>query len=291
VVEQPFLVAENLKFPEGPRWHDGELWFSDIHAHHVLAMDRNGERRIVLELPTRPSGLGFWPDGTLLVVGMRRPRALYAFGKNRVSVLADLDSLPGDFINDIVVDGRGRAYAGFRSDRRQAGAEAGPEGIVLVEPDGSFRIVAEGLKGPNGSVVSPDGRTLIVAETHGHLLTAFDIEADGSLTNRRTFAETSDAFPDGICLDAEGAIWIGGGREFRRVLEGGQVAATVAPSAEGWSATACALGGEDRRTLFMLEHWPEPRLGAMLDPAADVSSPLRGRIDAVQVDVPGAGWP
>jgi sugar lactone lactonase YvrE len=160
-----------------------------------------------------------------------------------------------------------------------------------VEADGRFRIAAEALKGPNGSAVTPDGATLIVAETHGHLLTAFDIQEDGSLANRRTFAETGEAFPDGICLDAEGAIWIGGGAEFRRIQEGGTVAADVRPSAGGWSATACALGGEDRRMLYMLEHWPEPRLGAMLDPAEDVSSPLRGRIEAVRVDVPGAGWP
>jgi sugar lactone lactonase YvrE len=288
---RPRLLLDGLKFPEGPRWHDGELWFSDIHAHRVIAIDAGWKARTVVEVPTRPSGLGFAPDGALLIAGMRKPRALYVFRGGCLEVLADLESLPGPFVNDMAVDPLGNAYIGFRHDRLTAGVNPGPEGVALVTPEGAVRIVVDAVRGPNGTVITPDGRNLILAETHGHLLTHFDIASDGSLSNRRLFADTGEAHPDGICLDSEGAIWIGGGREFQRVLPGGQVAARIVPGEAGWHATACVLGGPDRRTLFMLEHWPDPTLGAMVDPELDVDSPMRGRIEAVPVEVAGAGTP
>jgi sugar lactone lactonase YvrE len=289
-------LADGLVFPEGPRWHAGELWFSDIHAHKVIALDLLGHTRVVVEFDDRPSGLGFLPDGTLIACLMRSKRVMHVHG-DKVEVLADLSNYPWDFTNDCVTDGRGRTYLGFRADmfKRPSTAAAGrplPHGVVLVEPDGRSRIVAEDIAGPNGTVITPDGRTLIIAETHAGLLTAFTIEEDGSLSGRRLFADTNPARADGICLDAEGAIWLGSGDGFLRVREGGTIADRVVVEADG-HAVACALGGHDRRTLFMLFVHVPPGfdLGRATDPREDVHSPLRGRIVAVEVAVPGAGWP
>ncbi|HZU16672.1 MAG TPA: SMP-30/gluconolactonase/LRE family protein [Candidatus Dormibacteraeota bacterium] len=284
------VLLDGLRFPECPRWHEGAFWFSEIHAHRVVAVDPGGRARVVAELPTRPSGLGFLPDGTPLVVAMRRPRALLALRGGAPELVVDLESLPGDFLNDMLVDPQGRAYIGFRSDRLGPDAPVGPEGLVRVDPDGSFEVVAEGLAGPNGTVLSPDGRVLTVAETHGRRLTSFSVLEDGRLGPPRPFADTGDALPDGICLDAEGAIWIPAGPEFRRIAAGGGLLERVAVG-EGLHATACALGGEDRRTLLMASHVWEPRLGAMVDPTEDLRSPVRGRIEVVEVTVPGAGLP
>ena len=286
--------AEGFVFPEGPRWHAGELWFSDIHAHKVIAIDLSGHARVAAEFDDRPSGLGFLPDGSLIACLMRSKRVMRVAG-DRVEVLADLSNYPWDFTNDCVTDGRGRTYLGFRGDmfKRPTGAQGPlPHGVVLVEPNGQSRIVAEDIAGPNGTVITPDGRTLIIAETHAGLLTAFTIEEDGSLSGRRLFADTRPARPDGICLDAEGAIWLGSVEGFVRVREGGIVAERISVEVDG-HAVACALGGPDRRTLFMLFVHVPPGfdLGRATDPREDVHSPLRGRIEAIEVAVPGAGWP
>lgn len=287
-------LADGFVFPEGPRWHAGELWFSDIHAHQVIAVEPSGRQRVVAQFEDRPSGLGFLPDGSLVACLMRSRRVMRVQGAN-VEVLADLSGYPWDFTNDCVTDGHGRTYLGFRADMFKRPPNAGrplPHGLALIEPDGRTRVVAEDLAGPNGTVVTPDGRTLIVAETHGGLLTAFTIEGDGSLSGRCLFADTNPAKPDGICLDAEGEVWIGSAAGFLRVRAGGAIADQIAVDNEG-HAVACALGGEDRRTLFMLfiqvPHGFD--LGRATDPGEDVHSALRGWIEATQVAVPGAGWP
>jgi sugar lactone lactonase YvrE len=272
------LLTSGLVFGECPRWHDDRLWFSDMHGEAVWVVDMAGNRELVVELlGRRPAGLGFLPDGDLLVVSMLERKILRWDGEE-LSLHADLSELVPDGCNDMVVDERGRAYVGSFPP------PAAPSGVIaLVDPDGSARLVAEEVIFPNGSVITPDGRTLIVAESLGRRLTAFDIAADGSLANRRVYAELPDRGPDGICLDEEGAVWAAMplAREFQRVLPGGTVAEVV--TVEGRMGIACALGGPDRRTLFLLsalEHAPELLRGTR-----------DARIDVTRVGVAGAGIP
>lgn len=275
------VLIDGLVFPESPRWHSGKLWFSDQDAHRVMTVDLNGNAETVVEVPGRPSGLGWLPDGRLLVVSMT-DRRLLRLDPAGLAEVADLRELASFHCNDMVVDQQGRAYVGnfgFDLTERQPFA---PAEIVLVTPDGDARVVADDMAFPNGTVITPDGRTLIVAETFGQRLTAFDIEPDGSLTGRRIWAEIEQALPDGICLDAEKAIWaalpLSG--EVLRLREGGEVTHRVRVTTQ---AFACMLGGADRRTLFVLTaetiHPDEARAKAS------------GRIETVQVDVPGAGLP
>jgi sugar lactone lactonase YvrE len=284
-------LASGFVFPEGPRWHAGRLWLSDIHAHRVVTIDPDGTKRVFAELEDRPSGLGFAPDGALLAVSMTQRALLRVQEGGAVRQVADLAGLCSWFVNDMVVDGRGRAYIGARNPG--GGAEGPLDAILLVEPDGHARVVAEGMQAPNGSVITPDGKTLIVAGTQIQQLTAFDIGEDGSLTNRRLFADTGIHTPDGICLDAEGAVWIGspGQHAFVRVHEGGRVSEVI-ETGDLW-AIACALGGADRRTLYLLltrtTHENLQRLG--MDRTLDPTSESEGWVETVRVDVPGAGWP
>ena len=272
------LLISGLVFGECPRWHDDRLWFSDMHGEAVWTVDLAGTRELVVELPgRRPAGLGFLPNGDLLVVSMLE-RQLLRWDGLELTMHADLSELVLDGCNDMVVDESGRAYVGSFPP------PSAPSGVIaLVEPDGSARIAADEVIFPNGSVITPDGRTLIVAESLGRRLTAFDIAADGSLGERRIYAELPGRGPDGICLDEEGAIWAAMplAREFQRVLPGGSVAEVV--SVDGGMGIACALGGPDRRTLFLLsagEHSPELLRGT------------RGaRIDVARVPVAGAGIP
>ena len=272
------LLISGLVFGECPRWHDDRLWFSDMHAEAVWTVDLAGNRELVVELPgRRPAGLGFLPNGDLLVVSMLE-RQLLRWDGLELTMHADLSELVLDGCNDMVVDESGRAYVGSFPP------PSAPSGVIaLVEPDGSARIAADEVIFPNGSVITPDGRTLIVAESLGRRLTAFDIAADGSLGERRIYAELPGRGPDGICLDEEGAIWAAMplAREFQRVLPGGSVAEVV--SVDGGMGIACALGGPDRRTLFLLsagEHSPELLRGTR-----------DARIDVARVPVAGAGIP
>jgi sugar lactone lactonase YvrE len=238
----PELLVEGLVFAEGPRWRGDRLWFSDMHGEAVRTVDRSGRLETVVELPGRePSGLGFLPDGTLLVVSMLEPEILRVAG-GVASVHADLSGLVGDRCNDMVVDGEGNAYVGtFPSI-------ADPKGVIVhVAPDGSSRIAADDLAFPNGSVVSDNGATLIVAESLGRRFTQFQIASDGSLTDRRVFAECAPYGPDGICLDADGAIWAAMplAHEFQRVAPGGEVLdrirwATDSPSPARSADLRCA---------------------------------------------------
>jgi sugar lactone lactonase YvrE len=275
------VLVEGLRFPEGPRWHDGRLWCSDQHDCKVLAIGVDGSVETIVEVPNGPSGLGWLPDGRLLIVSMQ-DRRLLRLDLDGLTEVADLSELATWHCNDMVVDSVGRAYIGNFGFDLDGHADAVPAVIVRVDPDGSMRLAAEDIRFPNGTVITPDGATLIVGESYGGCLTAFDVAADGSLSNRRRWAKLVGAVPDGICLDAEGAIWSAcplTGRVLR-VLEGGEVTDEVHVNRNG--AYACMLGGADRRTLFIC--------------AADGSDPastgvMRGAIETIPVDVPGAGLP
>ncbi len=275
------VVVDGLTFPEGPRWHDGALWFSDFYSHRVLRVDIAGYVDVVVEAPERPSGLGWRPDGTLLVVLMDS-RRLARLDGDKLRDVADLSSIATGPCNDMVVDGAGRAYVGNFGYDRLGGEPERLTSLARVDPDGRVTREGDGLLFPNGTVITPDGRTLIVAETFAHRLTAFDVAASGALSKRRVFAQLDDCFPDGICLDAEGAVWVADARHPRvlRVLDGGRVERTVATGER--FAFACMLGGDDRRTLFVCTNTGSgPSMAGKRD----------GRIEAVAVDVPGAGWP
>jgi len=276
------VVLGGLGFAEGPRWHGGRLWFSDMGAAAVMAVDLEGRAEVVVEVPSRPSGLGWLPDGRLLVVSMGDRRVLRREADGAVVEHADLAALASFDCNDMVVDGRGRAYvgnAGFDLSARPLRVR--PAEVVLVTPDGEARVVDDEVVFPNGSVVTPDGGTLIVAETFGQRLTAFTIADDGSLADRRPFALLDGRAPDGICLDTEGAVWVADatGSACLRVREGGEVVDRVDT---GRGCFACMLGGPDRRTLFLLT--AEGFRGEAIRRRT-------AAIEAVDVEVPGAGWP
>jgi sugar lactone lactonase YvrE len=275
------ILVDGLSFPEGPRWRDGRLWFSDFYSHRVLAVDLAGRVETIVEVPPQPSGLGWTPDGTLLIVSMLDRRLLRQDGA-KTRVVADLSPLAGGPCNDMVVDAAGRAYVGNFGFDRHAGEAPRPATLARVDPDGTVIAAAGDLMFPNGTVITPDGRTMIVAETLAHRLTAFDVGAGGALSNRRLFAALDGCFPDGICLDAEGAVWVTDARGHRvlRVLEGGRVERTLALGER--QAFACMLGGADRRTLFLC---------TCTTSGPAVADERAGRIETVRVDVPGAGLP
>jgi len=274
-------LAEGLVFPEGPRWREGLLWFSDMHDLAVKTVDPDGRVEDRFEVPGRPSGLGWTPEGDLLVVSMV-DRRLLRWDGSALREVADLSALASYHCNDMVVDARGRAYVGnfgFDLDRRAPYRKAE---LVLVHPDGRAEVVADEMAFPNGCVLGPDGRTLVVGETFGARLTAFDVAEDGSLSGRRLWAKLQDAVPDGICLDAEGAIWVASpvSREVLRVREGGEVAERI-PTEQ--MAIACMLGGDERRTLFVLT--------AESTGPEETRARRSARIQRAEVEVPGAGLP
>jgi sugar lactone lactonase YvrE len=285
------VLAEGLYFGEGPRWHDGRLWFSDFYDHAVKSVDGSGAVRTELEIDDQPSGLGWLPDGRLLVVAMHR-RQVLRVDPDGVKLHADLSSIASYHTNDMVVDRAGRAYVGnfgFALDEELKAR--GVESVIAqhptaklarVDPDGRTHVAAEEMHFPNGSVITPDGRTMIVAETLAMRLTAFDIGTDGRLSNRRVWATLGMRAPDGICLDADGHVWIANAIAPECVLfaPGGAIVATVQTEQPCF---ACMLGGPDRRTLF-----------AMTAPSsvADIVSKSRlGSIVRAEVATPGAGLP
>jgi len=233
------VLLDGLWFPEGPRWRDDRLWFSDIYARKVMTTDLQGHAGVIIQIPGRPSGLGWLPDGRLLVVSMK-DRRLLRLDPVGLAEVADLSDLSSAFCNDMVVDRLGRAYIGsIGFDPQRPPHIPRLAEIVLVMPDGTARVVANDLAFPNGMIITPDGLMLIVAETLAARLTAFEIEPDGSLTRRRIWAQFDDLgpqmpgasriTPDGICLDDEGAIWVAsfGTAEIIRVREGGEVTQRV----------------------------------------------------------------
>lgn len=252
-------LLEGLCFPEGPRWHDGRLYFSDMHAHWVMAVDETGKAERIIEVPNQPSGLGWRPDGTMLVVSMIDRKLMAARG-GKLEMVADLSRIATFHCNDMVVDAQGRAYVGnFGFDLFDPNLTMTPEALAntpnaalaRVDPDGSVHVAARDLSFPNGTVITPDGRTLIVGESIGQRLTAFDIGANGALSNRRVWAETPRVAPDGICLDEAGGVWVADalGTECIRFEQGGRATHRV-PAGEGRHFFACMLGGKDGRTLF-----------------------------------------
>jgi sugar lactone lactonase YvrE len=276
-------IVEGLAFPEGPRWHEGRLFFSDQHARQVLALDpSSGAVEEIVRVEQQPSGLGWTPDGALLIVSMLDQRLLRLGPGGALTEVADLSGLSIHHCNDMVVSADGRAYVGSFGFDLDRGEQPRASNIVAVDPQGSARVAADDLQFPNGSVITPDGRTLIVGETVAGRLTAFTIAADGSLTDRRLWAQLDGALPDGICLDADGAVWIACplSRRCLRVQEGGAVLAEIATEQ---SAFACMLGGDDRRTLYICTS--EMALNT------ETVKNRPGRIRAVEVDVPGAGLP
>jgi len=198
------VLVEGLRFPEGPRWHEGRLWCSDQHDRRVLAISPDGTVESIVEVPQCPSGLGWLPDGRLLVVSMH-DRKLLRLDPDGLTEVADLSEHATWHCNDMVVDAAGRAYIGnFGFDIDGGPTDPVPAVIVRVDPDGSVHVAADDIRFPNGTVITPDGQTLIVAESYGACLTAFDVDRDGGLSNRRRWAKLRGAVPDGICLDAEG---------------------------------------------------------------------------------------
>lgn len=275
------VLATGLAFGEGPRWHERRLWLSDMHANRVVTVDEDGHVDRVVRVAGRPSGLGWLPDGRMLVVSMD-DRKLLRYDGRSLETHADLSDLAAHEINDLVVDEQGRAYVSqFGFDLHHQGPFAKTE-ILLVEPDGRARRAADELAFPNGMVITPDGKTLIVAESFAARLTAFDVAQDGSLSNRRVFAKLEGATPDGICLDAEGCVWLASppSKECLRVREGGEVLERIPTETQ---AIACMLGGSDRRTLFVLT-------SESLDPDECLKK-KSARVETVKVDVAGAGLP
>jgi sugar lactone lactonase YvrE len=277
---EPKTLLTDLVMGEAPRWHANRLWCTDMGAREVLAVTLDGTREVVARVPSL--GLGFLPDGRLLIVSMRDGLLLRREVDGSLVTHADLTSLSRRPWNDLVVDGQGNAYVDNIGFDFPGGAFT-PAGIIaLVTPDGTVRQVADGLAFPNGMVVTPDNSTLIVAESYGARLTAFDIAADGSLAQQRVWAGVDGAHPDGICLDAEGAVWYADvpARRCVRVREGGAVLQTIELDR---GCFACALGGADRRTLFLM--------AAEFPVAASGAGARTGQVLAVAAPAPGAGWP
>ena len=289
------ILRDGLYFGEGPRWHEGRLWYSDFYDHAVHAIDLDGNDERIVEVESQPSGLGWLPNGDLLVTSML-DRKLMRWNGGELSTHADLGNHFTWHANDLLVDQHGRAYIGnfgfdyevFLDEQGIEGLFADPDSLTTVmcrvDPDGSINVASDGLIFPNGMVISPGSKTMIVAETLALRLTAFDIAPDGSLSNRRVWADLSAhmAAPDGICLDAEGAVWIANALAPRlmRIGEGGVVIDEVETTMNTY---ACMLGGPEGKHLF-----------AMTAPTSDSRhAPLapNGAIEVVQVAVPHAGQP
>ena len=289
------ILRTGLRFGEGPRWHDGRLWYSDFYDHAVHAIDLDGNDERLIEVVSQPSGLGWLPNGDLLITSML-DRSVVRWDGSELHPYADLSMHFTWHGNDMLVDEQGRAYVGnFGFDYEEFLAEYGLDGLLgepgptstmicRVDPDGSVHVAADELIFPNGMVLTPDGRTLIAAETLALRLTAFDVAPDGSLSNRRVWADLTEHFgaPAGICLDAEGAVWIAAATTPRamRIAEGGEVLEVIETS---MNCYALMLGGPEGRHLFMMTA-PSSESHAV----ADVTT---AAIEVVEVAVPHAGRP
>jgi sugar lactone lactonase YvrE len=290
-------LISGLSFTECPRWRDGRLYISDFYTHRVLAVAIDGTAETLAHVPQQPSGIGFLPDGRMLIVSMRDRKVLRREADGSLVTHADLYGLAPWHLNDMLVDHDGRAWVGNFGFDLMGGAPRCTTVLICVEPDGTAKVVATGLGFPNGMVLTPDGRTLIVAESFMNRLSAFDV-AVGSLGERRTWAAFGDppastdagavsgqvaVVPDGICLDAEGAVWVADAARGRliRVAEGGRI--LEERKTGGVGVFACMLGGDDGRTLF-----------ACVAPTfqeAEASANHRASILMTRVEVPHAGLP
>ena len=279
------VVLSGLAFPESPRWRDGRLWFCNWAAQEIVAVNPEGGSEVVLPAPTAslPFSVDWLHDGRMLIVAGREGLLLRREPDGSLATYADLNSLSDRGWNEIVVDGRGNAYVNGPGFDMMAGEAFAPGIIALVTPNGAVRQVADGVAFPNGMAVTPDNATVIVAESYARRLTAFAIAADGNLSNRRVWADLGDGCPDGICLDAEGAVWYADVPNKRcvRVREGGELLQTIALDRGGF---ACMLGGAERRTLFIAaSHWRGPE--TMFDGART------GQLLTASAPAPGVGWP
>ncbi|MEM8660255.1 MAG: SMP-30/gluconolactonase/LRE family protein [Pseudomonadota bacterium] len=285
------VLIDGLYFGEGPRWRDGRLWFSDFYDYAIKSVDLTGNLRLEHQFEDYPSGLGWLPDGRLLVVSMKALKVLRQEG-DKFAVHADLSSISRFKCNEMLVDAQGRAYVGdFGFDLDAQIERVGVEGVladhptsslVRVDPDGSVHLAAQHMHFPNGTVVTPDGKTLIIAESLGMCLTAFDVADDGSLTNRRIWANVGASAPDGICLDADDNVWFADAIAPQCVLisQGGEVLNRVVTRNNCY---ACMLGGKDGRDLFMLT--------AESSDASAAASRRTGQIELYRALSPRAGYP
>jgi sugar lactone lactonase YvrE len=270
---KPQLLLSGLAFGESPRWHAGRLWVSDWGTRQLIAVSLQGEREVMvtLDFPSfQPICMDWLPDGRLLIVSSAEGRLVCRQPGGSLTTYAELSQLSDQAWNEVVVDGRGNTYVNG-------------EVLALVTPDGTVRRVATDFAFPNGMAITPDNATLVLAELHGKRLTAFDIASDGSLSHRRVWANLGDGAPDGICLDAEGAVWYADVPNKRcvRVREGGEVVQTIALDR---GCFACMLGGEDRKTLFLVtREWHG------MERAADATQ--TGQVLFIEAPVAGAGWP
>ncbi len=279
---QPFV--DGFVFLEGPRWHEGKLWVSDMFGLTVYTITTDGKKTPVANFPNRPSGINFMPDGSVVIVSMADRKLMRVdVATGALSEYADLSAHLAYDINDAVCAKNGNIYVGTFGYDVFAHEEPKSATLTLVTPAGEIRTVADDMHFPNGAVITPDGKTLIVAETFVGRLTAFNIEADGSLSNRRVFADLAPYTPDGICLDKEGAVWVSAfeNGEFIRVLDGGTITHKI--DVGDRRAVACNLGGDDGKTLFCL----------IFDGALE-DIPLgkeNAKIEIARVEVAGAGSP
>lgn len=274
-------LVDGVDFGEGPRWRDGFLWYSDFYQGCVYRVGLDGQREVVVEIDDRPSGLGWLPNGELLLVAMLSQQIL-RFDGTAVSVHADLSGLARNKCNDMVVASNGDAYVGHFGFDLEAREKYVPASLILARADGSVELAADDIAFPNGTVLTPDERTVIVGQSFGGSYLAFDRADDGTLSNRRTWAEIPGTAPDGCALDAEGAIWFSDalGSQLVRVREGGEVTHTV-PTPQ--PTFACAIGGEDLKTLFVLT-------APSAEPSR-IAGSAEGAIWTMRVNVPGAVLP
>jgi sugar lactone lactonase YvrE len=277
-------LKTGLEIGESPRWHEGRLWFSNWGAQEVIAVDLDGKSEVMVRVPTTiPFSIDWLPDGRLLIVSGPEGVLLRREPDGSLVTHADLTSLSDLGWNEIVVDGRGSAYVNGGGFDLMSGEPFAPGIVAVLTPDGSTRQVADGIAFPNGMAVTPDNSTLIVAESYAKRLSAFDIAADGGLSNRRVWADLDEGVPDGICIDAENAVWYADVPNERcvRVREGGEVLQTVQLDR---GCFACMLGGADKRTLFMMA-------AKWAGPANMFDEPGTGQVLTVKAPAPGAGWP
>ncbi len=281
----PQVFITGLEFGEAPRWHDGRLWVADWGTQEILAIDLNGNREVMIRLKFpafQPICMDWQPDGRPLIVSSTDNLLLRQEPDGTLQPFAKLSQLPGLGWNEIVVDGRGNAYVNGGGSFTP-GDPAGLGFIALVTPDGQARQVADGIVFPNGMAITPDNSTLIIAESQASKLTAFDIAADGTLSNRRVWADLGEDNPDGICLDEEGAVWYADvpHKHCVRVREGGEILQVVEADR---GCFACMLGGVDRKTLFMVtREWQG--MGRTAE------ATRTGQVLMIEAPAVGAGWP
>ena len=272
------LFAEDFVFLEAPRWRDNRLWLSDVYDYKVYTLDGDGKRTFVCPVPGRPSGLGFLPDGTPIVVSAS-DRKLMKIVEGKLALYADLSEYAAGDVNDFAVDDKGRIYVGNFGYDFLGGEPIKLTDMHLVDTDGSISVAASGVEFPNGAAIKDDGRTLVVAETWAGRLTAFARSDDGRLSDRRLYADLSPRMPDGLCVDAEGGVWVGfyNTGEFLRVMEGGAITDRIAFDG---AAVSCCLGGDKGTSLFLTT------CGATMD---DINAGKRlAKVHVAEVDIPGA---